>query len=396
MQDLRHLLAKKDMHEFFDIKETPKVAIIHNIIAPYKSLLFNELGTICPDLRVLYMAETESDRDWVIRKDFLDFPYDILFKGSLDDVSQVRVAVRTWRWLNQFGPDVVIIGGYNYFACLAGFFWAKVNRKKVILWFDSTEEDKPRIVLKEMIKRLLVKRCDGANAYSQKGKAYLMKLGMEEGRIFVKGNVTDNAFYFHQTMRLKKDRDLLSKKFGVRANNFLYIGRFSPEKNILFLLKVYQKLKTQKCDWGLILVGNGPERDKINDYINEYNIKDVYMPGFKQKEEMPEYLAVSDVLVLPSISETWGLVVNEAMAAGLPVLVSKRCGCYPDIVKEGVNGFSFEPHDETELHSRMKAIVDGKHDLASMGEASLEIIKDYTPERAARAVSEAIEYVSYS
>jgi len=393
MQGLRHLLPKKDMQEFFDIKETAKVAIIHNIIAPYKSLLFNELGTICPDLRVLYMAETESDRDWAIRKDFLDFPYDILFKGSLDDVSQVRVALRTWRWLNEFGPDVVIIGGYNYFACWAGFFWAKVNRKKVILWFDSTEEAKPRIVLKEMIKSLLLKRCDGANAYSQKGKAYLMKLGMEEGRIFVNGNATDNPFYFDQTKRLKKDRDLLSKKFGVAPKNFLYVGRFSPEKNILFLLKVYQKLKTQKSNWGLILVGNGPQKNRINDYINEYNIKDVYMPGFKQKEEVPEYLAVSDVLVLPSISETWGLVVNEAMAAGLPVLVSKRCGCYPDIVKDNFNGFGFDPYDESELYNLMEGIIQGRYDLTQMGEKSLGLIAEYTPAKAASVVAETIEYV---
>ncbi len=119
----------------------------------------------------------------------------------------------------------------------------------------------------------------------------------------------------------------------------------------------------------------------------------VFIPGFKQKDEIPKFFAVSDVLILPSISEPWGLVVNEAMAAGLPVLVSRKCGCYPDIVKDNENGFSFDPFDKNELFGFMKEIVNGKIDLKKMGESSLKIIKDYTPERAAEIVVKTAELV---
>ena len=141
------------------------------------------------------------------------------------------------------------------------------------------------------------------------------------------------------------------------------------------------------------MIGDGPQSEEITNYIERNNIKNVFSPGFQQKEDIPKFLAVSDVFILPSTSEPWGLVVNEAMAAGLPILVSKRCGCYPDLIKESINGFSFDPFDDTELFGLMKDITDGKHNLLSMGKASLEIIKDYTLEKAAKVISETIEFV---
>jgi len=368
-----------------------KIVILHNIISPYKTLLFNELYKICNNIKVLYMAETESNREWNIKREDLNFPYEVMFKGALDNINPLGVALKTWKRLNILNPDVLIIGGYSYPACWAGFFWAKLNDKNIILWSASNEEDRKRSVLKEKIKGFLIKRFDAANVYGKKSKDYLVKLGMKEDSIFIKGNTTDNAFYYDETMRLKAKREALCKQFGIPFHNFLYIGRFSKEKNLLLLLSAYKKLNAD--DWGLILVGNGPKYQELIDFIDKNSIRNVFMPGFKQKEEIPQYLAVSDVFILPSISEPWGLVVNEAMAAGLSVLVSKRCGCYPDLVREGVNGFAFDPYNVEELYGLIKNVVDGIYDLEAMGKASLDIIKDYTPERAAEVIKKTIEFV---
>jgi glycosyltransferase involved in cell wall biosynthesis len=185
----------------------------------------------------------------------------------------------------------------------------------------------------------------------------------------------------------------LIKDFGFAKHNFLYIGRFSEEKNIIHLLKAFKNLENIN-DWGLILVGNGPQKKDIDDYIKEFSIKNVFMPGFQHKEDIPKFLAVSDIFILPSISEPWGLVANEAMAAGLPVLVSTRCGCHPDLIKEGINGFSFDPYDDNELSELMSGVVNGKFDLKKMGSASLDIIKNYTPDKAAKVILKTIEFVS--
>ena len=183
----------------------------------------------------------------------------------------------------------------------------------------------------------------------------------------------------------------MCNQYGLSLRNFLFVGRFSPEKNIICLLEAFRKLRAHGSDWGLILVGNGPQKEEIEKYMNEHDIKNVYLSGFRQKQEIVNFYAVSDVFVLPSTYEPWGLVVNEAMASGLPVLVSKKCGCYPDLIKEGINGFSFDPYDTNQLSVLMGKMAKGNYDLEKMGQAAIDTISDYTPERAARVIKETIE-----
>ena len=368
-----------------------RIVILHNIVSPYKTLLFKELYAINNSIEVLYMAHTENNRQWSIDTNELSFPHSFIFNGLLDNINPFTLAARTWKELNLRKPDILILGGYSYSACWAGFLWAKRNKKIIVLWSATNQDDHSRVFLKEKIKGLLIKRCDAANVYGQKSRDYLIRLGLNKDAIFIKGNTTDNDFYYTRTNEFRVKRNSLCRQYKLAKHNFLYIGRFSKEKNILHLLKAYKRLKAEN-DWGLILIGDGPQNEEIANYIERNNIKNVSMPGFQQKEDIPKFLAVSDIFILPSISEPWGLVVNEAMAAGLPVLVSKRCGCHPDLIKEGVNGFSFDPFDGDELYGLMKDVADGQHDLPRMGEASLAIIKNYTPKRAARAISQAIEF----
>ncbi|RJQ17500.1 MAG: glycosyltransferase family 1 protein [Nitrospiraceae bacterium] len=367
--------------------ENKKIVVLHNIIAPYKTLLFNALYDIFPDLKVLYISKTENRREWDIKTDELKFPHEIMFESPLDEVPAVSLFRYTWTSLNVLNPDVLIIDGYIYASSWAGLFWAKVNKRKVILWSSSNEDDHDRMFYKESVKKFFVKKCDAYNVYGTKSRAYLQKLGANSNKLTIVGNNTDNAFYYSETMKLRNDRAALCKKLNVPGKNFLYIGRFSSEKNILHLLDAYRRIAERNNKWGLILVGSGPQKKEIEDYTQKHRIKNVSLPGFKQKIDIPEYLALSDVFILPSRSEPWGIVVNEAMAAGLPVLVSKKCGCYPDLVKDGENGFAFDPFDKDELFNLMKKIVEGKTDIEEMGRRSLEIVSNFTPEKAAGIIS---------
>lgn len=345
-------------------------------------------------MQVLYISEKEGRREWEVKKNELNFPYEILYKVPADQVRMLSLFRKVSTRLNALGPAVLIIDGYSYASCWAGLVWAKTNNKKIILWSSSNEDDHRRVFYKELIKRFIIKNCNAFNVYGTKSREYLIKLGAQKDNIFIVGNNTDNAFYYNETMKWKKERLSLCQGFGIPEKNFLYIGRFSSEKNIFTLLDAYGRTTGWDSGWGLILIGSGPQKQEIESYIENSGIKNVFMPGFKQKDEIPKFLAVSDVFILPSISETWGLVVNEAMAAGLPVIVSKKCGCYPDLVRDGENGFSFNPLDKDGLFNIMKEIVDGKMDLKRMGESSLEIVKGYTPERAAKIIVETIELVT--
>jgi glycosyltransferase involved in cell wall biosynthesis len=370
-----------------------KVVILHNIISPYKTLLFNALCKIYSNLEVFYISETEHRREWEINKGDLKFPYKIMFDFPVDEVSPASMFKETWKHLNASKPDLLIIDGYSYAYSWAGLFWAKKHKKKIILWSSSNEDDHKRVFYKESIKSFFIKNCDAYNAYGTKSKDYLIKLGAKKDRVFIVGNNTDNSFYYRETLKWRGKRDILRQEYKILPNNFLYVGRFSAEKNILFLLDAYKRAVEGNDNWGLILVGNGPQKLDIEHYIEKFNVRNVFLPGFKQKDEIPKFFAMSDVFILPSTSETWGLVVNEAMAAGLPVLVSRKCGCYPDLIKESENGFSFDPYDRNQLVSLLKAIIDNQVDLKRMGEVSLRIIEDYTPEKAADIILNTIKFL---
>lgn len=364
--------------------------------AHYKILLFNALHNIYSDFKVLYLAETEHIRKWKVEKNEIKFPFDVMFKGKIDDISFVKLAIETYRRLNLYNPEVIIIGGYDRLAYWAALIWAKKHRRKAIVIIESHYLDRPRYKLKESIKKLFVSQCDAALVAGTRHREYMISLGMKLENTFIMKGVggVDLELYERDVAKFRMDRIKICNQLGVSSRNFLYVGRFSPEKNIMFLLEAYKRLKDERVkEWGLILVGDGPQKEEVESFISENKINDILLAGFKQPEEIPLYYAISDVFILPSISEPWGLVVNEAMAAGIPVLVSRRCGCYPDLIKEGVNGFSFDPFNREELYGLMKNVVEGKYNLEAMGEASIDIIKEYSPERAAKVIAETIEFV---
>jgi glycosyltransferase involved in cell wall biosynthesis len=117
----------------------------------------------------------------------------------------------------------------------------------------------------------------------------------------------------------------------------------------------------------------------------------VLLPGFKQYPDLPAYYGLAGAFIHASTTEQWGLVVNEAMASGLPVLVSNRCGCTSDLVQEGVNGFTFDPYDVQQLAQLMLGLSTLNSQLSTMAAASRRIIADWGPGRFASGLQEAVE-----
>jgi glycosyltransferase involved in cell wall biosynthesis len=141
--------------------------------------------------------------------------------------------------------------------------------------------------------------------------------------------------------------------------------------------------------WGLVLVGSGHEEALLRDQAKE--LPEVVFAGFQQMDTLPVYYGLASCLVLPSVSESWGLVVNEAMAAGLPVLVSHHCGCVPELVKPGVNGYVFNPLDTGGLARLMGLMSSRSVDADKMGEASRRSVAVYTPETWAESIGDCID-----
>jgi glycosyltransferase involved in cell wall biosynthesis len=349
-------------------------------MAPYKVALFNELNERISNLHVVFVAEKESRRDWNINYSVVNFSYDLLFKGSIDKTNSFKIALKTWNKLKELSPDSLIICDYsNIFGWIA-LLWGKFKNNKMVFWLASTKDDREHYFPKEPIKQFFLKHFDLHLAPGKKTKEYLEYMKVDSNKIIETGYGVENDFYLN--IKDKIDHSELNSGFKSYSTkkHFLFVGRLSEEKNIFTLLEAFGNV-SKNSDWGLILLGNGPLKENIKDYLNVNDLYDkVHMPGFIHQNEIANYYAFSDVFILPSISEPWGLVVNEAMLYELPVIVSNKCGCVPELVHNGYNGFTFEPADQRSLERLMRDFIDDKYNITDMGTKSLQIVLKHSPE----------------
>jgi glycosyltransferase involved in cell wall biosynthesis len=286
--------------------------------------------------------------------------------------------------LEDYGPDVVVESGYaERHSNRVLFDYVKRHPSTMtLLWSETTAIDHRRRRLREELKSYLVTRFDGALVAGGPQARYLGALGMPSARIRIVGGCVDNEFFASETdrARLQPARRL---RLGLPQRYFLYVGRFIREKNLKTLLAAYDYYRAERGPraWDLVLVGAGPEEANLRSMVRKRTLEGVHFAGLRQTDELPAFYAFASSLILPSLSEPWGLVVNEAMAAGLPVLVSERCGCAEDLVRNGRNGFVFDPGDVAALAGVMTKISTGEVDPVALGREGRQHVRAYSPER---------------
>jgi 1,2-diacylglycerol 3-alpha-glucosyltransferase len=334
------------------------------------------------------LARTEEEYPW--QTEAKDFPCEIISvinDSSLEKTKLTRLLVALISTLDRTNPDVVAIAGYGRPSMLAALWWCNWHRKPAILLTETTEQDEARSWWKEAIKSWLIARFQAALVGGQPQKRYLIKLGMPAEAIYLGYDVVGNDV-FHPD-RIKSLPRPQERPF------FLSINRFVTKKNLPFLISAYAAYRQSAGEnaWDLMLCGDGELRAQIETQITALELQDyIHLPGFLQQDRLLPYFAHAGCFIHASTMEQWGLVINEAMAAGLPVLVSNRCGCFEDLVLEGINGFGFDPHNEAQLTNLMIEITSGEVDVEKMGEAALAHIQNFSPDYFASGLINAIEY----
>jgi len=309
-------------------------------------------------------------------------------------LNSLQTVAKLWSVLNRDNPEVVVIPGYRSWPCFAALGWCKLKSRLPILMSESHKRDFPRVWWKESLKRVIVKRFDAALVGGTPQFHYARELGLPPQRIFTGYDVVDNRFWQEKADTIRK-QGINRRQAGLPERFFLTACRFISKKNISGLLQAYshyRALAGAKA-WDLVICGSGELEPKIRTEINTSGLERfVHLPGYKKAEEMTVFYGSASAFILPSShAEQWGLVVNEAMASGLPVLVSEICGCVNDLVQNGVNGFTFDPFDVEGLALLMLKMSSGQVDLEAMGAASRRIIDKWTPEVFARSLLQAIE-----
>jgi glycosyltransferase involved in cell wall biosynthesis len=372
-----------------------RILIVHNILwAHYKSSVFQALQRLVdqqPDVtvQVIQIARNECSRAGLEAETDGNAPsytynYELLFDRFLEDVSLFERTRALLQRAKAYRPDVINLTGYYDPAQLLLLFWANANGVRVIMQNESTAADHQRGGWKERFKRWVFSRCDGFFCFGSQSADYMIGLGVPPDRVLVRKNAVDN-----NTLRLVYEQALFTraaqqKELGLRPKNFIFIGRLIEFKNLPMLLSAYSDALAESphaADWGLIILGDGDERDKLVRQIDTLGLtgKAKLLPG-RPWFQVPEVMALSNVLVLPSRSEPWGLVVNEAMACGLPVIVSDRCGCVIDLVHDGRNGFVFDPNQPAQLTKLLAQFMNDAVDSEQLGEAAKHYIAPYSPE----------------
>jgi len=424
-----------------------KVAVIFDNFGPYHYARLNAAASIFELVAVEVAAnsgeyawkrEGQSQRSEIIREEWAMVT--LLDGGTSRGISHLELSARLERALDDFRPPVVFIPGWSGKSAFAALRWCLRHKVPAAAMSESTEWDEMRSVPKEWVKRQIVALCSAALAGGTPQEDYLVKLGMPRDRIFQGYDVVDNDYFSARAEQVRKQKaeiGNLKSHVGNPSSNlrppssvfrpppsalcslpsspyFLASARFIEKKNLPRLIQAYalyrekaEKLKpeTLKSDnaeslvsspvvpWSLVLLGDGELRSSLKSQVSSLNLHDhVQMPGFKQYPDLPAYYGLAGAFIHTSTTEQWGLVVNEAMASSLPVLVSNRCGCAQDLVQEGVNGFTFDPYNVeqlAELMWRAWSMEDGAR--SKMGGASRLIIREWGPERFGQGLKAAAE-----
>jgi glycosyltransferase involved in cell wall biosynthesis len=384
------------------MEHKPAVAVVFHHIGPYHHARLNAATDRLSVTGIEWSAQSYDA--WGVAHTPARYHKVSLFSQARKQYPRKTELKRAFSWaLEQTKPGVVAVNGWNNFGSLIAANCCLRRGLPLVVMSESARQDERRTLLKEAIKRRIVGLYSAALVGGQRHVDYLVKLGMPRARIFTGYDVVDNAYFARRAAEIRNSKSEIRDVYRLPENYFLASARFVEKKNLPKLIEAYAEYRERSqgtavtdpgynggAPWDLVLLGDGPLRQTLNAQVSTLNLQShVHLPGLKPYEELPAYYALANVFVHASKTEQWGLVVNEAVASGLPVIVSERCGCLPELVQD--NGFSFDPSNEHELAARLLQIASlSDEERKQFADASWRIAANVAPERFAEGLASAV------
>lgn len=355
-----------------------KVALIHNIISPYRIPLFESLSNNeSLELKVFYCAHIHKERMWNIDKSN-NYDYEVLSGYTFEHLGVVcHLNPSIIFKLINGKYDVAIIGGYSDLTMILSVIISRIIDIPLILWSEGIAFSNS--VFSKFINPYIKFVVEDAGAIIVPGtlsKELYTKLGSKEEKIFIAPNIVDNDAFTYYYNKFSSHKEELKIGQGIKGKRvILYMGRLVEGKGIKYLLIAYKMLKKEIENINLVIVGDGPLRGYLNDFCMKEDIGDVIFAGWAQTiEQRSIYYSIADVFILPTLKDVWGLVLNEAMLFGLPVISTTAAGGSKDLIYPGENGYIVEPANIEQIYVSIKKILMDDHLAKSMGRKSLEIV----------------------
>ncbi|HBL10856.1 MAG TPA: glycoside hydrolase [Cyanobacteria bacterium UBA11162] len=389
------------------------IVIFYNI-GGYHAARLRAAYTACQTkgwrLTALQMTDNTKERPWGNVEREITFPLKTLLPIATTPASCDRSPWSTVpttllpSCLDALQPDIVAIPGWGFPISRAALSWCQRHRIPAILMSESKWDDEKRHWWKEQIKSwLYITKFAAALVGGERHRDYLIKLGFSKERIFVGYNVVDNNYFTHAADVARQDPVIAKhRQPGIPSRPyFIVVTRLIKRKNVSRLLEAFVSYRQQigkDKSWDLVICGSGEEESLIRTIILEKELSDcVHLPGFISYQAIGDWYGLANAFVHPALQEQWGLVINEACAARLPILASCTAGACDELVQDGHNGLLFNPHNTKDMTRALLAM----HQLDSearirMGKLSQIRVSQYSPQKFADGLLSAIKGIDFT
>lgn len=368
------------------------IVLITNIPAPYRIPVYNVLVDKIEEFTVLFLGENEKNRKWSIIGNNIKFKFKVLRGWHLFFQNRdwgLHINYDLLLKLARAKANVFVVTGYESPSYWLAILYAKLFRKKIVFWNGSTLlSSRSKNIIVNFLRKVFIRSVDAYLTYGLLAKEFLINYGAKPDKIVVGCNAVDIKKFRHESQLLYSQKEIIKRNKILPKFNILFSGQLIERKGLLMLLEAFNKIG--RNDVGLIVIGDGPEKEKYQNYCQDNKIKNIFFMGHQPENKLAEYYTITDVLVVPSLIEVWGLVVNEAMACGLPVICSDRVGASRDLIKNGVNGFIYEAENVNSLADCLRKLLANEQLRIEMGRKSLELISECTPENYAKNLIKAV------
>jgi len=367
----------------------PRVVYWNRIPSPYIQERFDALvdrGNL--RFEAWFTARTEPDRSWQLDESCWRFPYRYL-PGVGKEGGRVVVPPALLRGNI---PDVLV----SLYADPSFVLGSVLARSRRILHAYYVEKTFDTLIQrkrwKETLKRALFAKADGVLAAGKDARQFVRKYGVPESRIYDLPNATDVGFFSTASGAAREKRDDSRRTLGLRGLVFLFVGRRWWLKGLEYLIDGFGELNRRYSGQvSLLLVGDGPDGEALRQRCERQSIDNVVFIDYVQKQDLPRIYGLADVFVFPTLGDSYGLVVDEAMACGLPVISTSAAGEIRSRVEDGVTGFVVPPRSSAALAERMATLTSDPDLARNMGLRGFKKISTQTPDMWAEHFERAVE-----
>jgi glycosyltransferase involved in cell wall biosynthesis len=301
--------------------------------------------------------------------------------------------------------DVLWVHGYAMVNALHGMLAAKALGVPVLLraemWLRDRPRSGPKLLLKSLFFQILNKMVDGVLPIGTLNVEYWKHYFGDEMPLFLMPYAVDNKYFQQRSLEAVARRDELRQELGLEAGRpvILFASKLQQRKHCSDLLEAYGMLLRNGAISSslpyLVIVGDGEERAALEAQARTNAWTDVRFCGFRNQSELPRFFDIASVFVLPSRHEPWGLIVNEVMNAGRPVIISDDIGCQPDLVTNGVEGYVYPVRDVKALADALRRVLATPETAETMGKNALKRINTWSFEEDVVALRTAIAQLTH-